>query len=149
MQMKGVLAAIEAENEERVFQSTSNSLNCGTLEDQAVEEDNCEYDELRPGTVRTVKLGGHYPAVILDAKPNSEPHMFKAAVFLVPRVSLRRFLLIKCLVILILAGVGLPSDTPRHHVWSYPSWSLSVVLLERSSKVVVFRGGSYGWAPVL
>ena len=81
--MKGVVTVIEGVNEER--RSVSNSV---TLEDQSVEASNFEiYGELSPGAVRTVKLGGHYPAVILDAKPNSEPHMFKAAVFLVPRVS--------------------------------------------------------------
>lgn len=92
MQMKGVVTVIEAENEER--KSASNSLK---LEEELVEADDFEvYDDLSPGAVRTVKLGGHYPAVILDAKPNSEPHMFKAAVFLVPRVSSGRFLHTLC-----------------------------------------------------
>lgn len=81
--MKGVVSAIEEENEVR-----QRALNSVKFDDEPVKAGDFEqYDILSPGAVRTVKLGGHYPAVILDAKPNSEPHMFKAAVFLVPRVS--------------------------------------------------------------
>lgn len=85
MQMKCVVSVVEEENKLR---STFGAGRFdGALEDQTVEEDYSEFDELSPGKVRAVRLGGHYPAVILDAGPDSGPHMFKAAVFLVPRVS--------------------------------------------------------------
>lgn len=80
--MNCVVSVIEAENKLRA------TFEAGSVEDQEVEEDYSEYDELNPGKVRTVKLGGHYLAVVLDAKPESGPHAYKAAVFLVPRVSL-------------------------------------------------------------
>ncbi|XP_024382645.1 uncharacterized protein [Physcomitrium patens] len=78
-QMNCVVSVIEAENKLRA------TFEAGSVEDQEVEEDYSEYDELNPGKVRTVKLGGHYLAVVLDAKPESGPHAYKAAVFLVPR----------------------------------------------------------------
>ena len=86
MQMKCVVSVIEEENKVRTTFEAGNFG--GTLEDSTMEEDYSEYDTLSPGKVRAVKLGGRYPAVILDAKPNSGLQMFKAAVFLVPRVSL-------------------------------------------------------------
>lgn len=82
-QMKCVVSVIEEENKVRTAFEAGRFG--GTLEDQMIGEDCSDYDELSPGKVRAVKLGGHYPAVILDAKPDSGPHMFKAAVFLVPR----------------------------------------------------------------
>ncbi|KAG0631758.1 hypothetical protein M758_1G277400 [Ceratodon purpureus] len=82
-QMKCVVSVIEVENKLRT--AFEGGRFGGALEDQTIEEDYSEFDELSPGKVRAVKLGGHYPAVILDAKPDSGSHMFKAAVFLVPR----------------------------------------------------------------
>ena len=86
MQMKCVVSVIEEENKVRTAFEAGRFG--GTLEDQMIGEDCSDYDELSLGKVRAVKLGGHYPAVILDAKPDFGPHMFTATIFLVPRVRL-------------------------------------------------------------
>ena len=85
MQMKCVMSVIEEENKLRA--ALEGGRFGASLEEGTVDDDFSQYDELSPGTVRAVKLGGHYPAVLLDAKSGAGPHMFKAAVFLVPRVS--------------------------------------------------------------
>lgn len=44
------------------------------------------FGQLLQGRRISVKLGGHYPAVILDAKPDAEPPALRCGVFLVPKV---------------------------------------------------------------
>lgn len=46
------------------------------------------FGQLLQGRRTSVKLGGHYPAVVLDAKPDSEPPALRCGVFLVPKVIL-------------------------------------------------------------
>jgi hypothetical protein len=46
------------------------------------------YGQLYRGRRTRLKLGGHYPAVVLDAKPDAEPPALRCGVFLVPKVSL-------------------------------------------------------------
>ncbi|CAK9212256.1 unnamed protein product [Sphagnum troendelagicum] len=43
------------------------------------------YEQLHPGRRNTVVLGGHYPAVVMDAKPHSASPTYRSAVFLVPK----------------------------------------------------------------
>lgn len=82
---------IEEENKLR----TQAGFAGGNFSDDAVQKTSeeidslllSEFEHLDPGKVRSVVLGGHYPAVVLDAKPNSGHHMYKAAIFLVPRVT--------------------------------------------------------------
>lgn len=45
------------------------------------------YEQLHPGRRNTVVLGGHYPAVVMDAKPHSASPTYRSAVFLVPKVK--------------------------------------------------------------
>lgn len=90
LQMGDVMHVIEEENKLR----TQSAIAGGKFSDEAVEETSeeidalllSEFEQLDPGKVRSVVLGGHYPAVVLDAKPNSGHHTYKAAIFLVPRV---------------------------------------------------------------
>ncbi len=45
------------------------------------------YEQLHPGRRNMVVLGGHYPAVVMDAKPHSASPTYRSAVFLVPKVK--------------------------------------------------------------
>lgn len=44
------------------------------------------YSQLHEGRRIPLKLGRHYPAVVLDAKPDAEPPALRCGVFLVPKV---------------------------------------------------------------
>lgn len=87
LQMECLVSVIEEENRLR---SGGDLYNDDPHKETVQEADyipNFRYDQLHPGKLRSVTLGGHYTAIILDAKPQSGPHIYLAAVFLVPRVS--------------------------------------------------------------
>jgi len=44
------------------------------------------FGQLLRGRKTSVKLAAHYPAVVLDAKPDAEPPALRCGVFLVPKV---------------------------------------------------------------
>ena len=46
------------------------------------------FGQLLQGRRTSIKLGGHYPTVVLDAKPDAEPPALRCGVFLVPKVIL-------------------------------------------------------------
>lgn len=46
------------------------------------------FSQLHQGRRIPMKLGRHYPAVVLDAKPDAEPPALRCGVFLVPKVIL-------------------------------------------------------------
>lgn len=73
VQLQCVINAIKEENQRR---------SAGAFTVEVADE----YGQLHPGRRTLVKLGGHYPAVVLDAKPDAEPHLHRCAVFLVPKV---------------------------------------------------------------
>ena len=52
------------------------------------------FGQLHRGRRTPLKLGGHFPAVVLDAKPDAEPPVLRCGVFLVPKVSLESHLVL-------------------------------------------------------
>jgi hypothetical protein len=71
--MQSVVSAIQEENKLR--------------SEGAITDTSDLYGQLHQGRRTVIKLGGHYPAVVLDAKPDAEPPVLRCGVFLVPKVT--------------------------------------------------------------
>ncbi|KAH9530898.1 hypothetical protein CY35_19G007900 [Sphagnum magellanicum] len=86
MQIQALVDVVDEENKLR-SEARSAGYKTSLKPDEKEVESKLQdiYEQLHPGRRNTVVLGGHYPAVVMDAKPHSAAPTYRSAVFLVPK----------------------------------------------------------------